>query len=251
MFRAKILLLVLVFGTQGFSLNAFAQEGYQDQYYQDVEERPEQLEEDVENLRGIEDLKDIAVIQKKYLDKTKRFELFGALNIALNSQYFNILGANIAGSYHFNERWGVELQGMFLTDMEKSVTEGLRTDQAISTQDIVTPTSYYGVNLRWSPIYGKMSLRERTINPFEVYFTLGLGMTGTDDSQSAFTIHAGLGQVYPISKNTTFRWGLGFNNFTANAKGDLKGTIQGQEVNASLFYLSAGMSMYFPFRDDR
>lgn len=250
MFRMKILISLLA--VQCFAVNSFAQdEDYQDLYYKDAEAQSEPLVEDVDDLSALEELKDIAVIQKKFLDKTERFELFGALNVALNSQYFNLLGFNLAGTYHFNERWGVELQGMFLSDLEKSITEGLRTDQAITTQDIVTPTSYYGVNLRWSPIYGKMSLREKTINPFEVYFTLGLGMTGTDDSQSAFTIHGGVGQVYPLSKNTTFRWGLGLNNFSANAKGDLNGTIQGKKVNSSLFYLSAGMSVYFPFNEER
>ena len=86
---------------------------------------------------------------------------------------------------------------------------------------------------------------------FEVYFTLGLGLTQTDDSQSAFTIHGGLGQVYPMSKNTTFTWGLGFNNFTSNAKQDLNGANRGKEVNTSLFYLTAGVSIFFPFTEAR
>lgn len=256
MFKIRLVIAMLAF--HFFGLNSFAQ----DQYYYDDDLSPksetavdsdseELLEEDADNLSAIEELEDIAVIQKKYLDKTGRFEFFGGANLSLNSQYFNLLGFNGVASYHLNDRWGVELQGMFLSSIERSVTEGLRTGQAITTEDIVTPTSYFGVNLRWSPVYGKMSLREKTINPFEVYFTLGLGLTGTDDSQSAFTIHAGMGQVYPMSRNTTFRWELALNNFTAKAKGDLNGTIQGKSVNANLFYLSAGVSIYFPFSESR
>lgn len=251
MFNKKIILYVLVL--QIFSVYTFAQED-QDRYYLDSseeEQQPEQLAEDISDLTSLEALKDVAVIQKKYLDKTGRFELYGGLNIALNSQFFNLIGGNIVGSYHFNERWGVEVQGLFSSDLEKSITEKLSNGAAIDTKAIVTPKTYYGAHLRWSPIYGKISLREKTINPFEVYFTLGLGLTNTDDSQSAFTLHAGVGQVYPISKNTTFRWGLGFNNFTSNAKENLNGANRGKEVNTSLFYLNAGFSIFFPFTEAR
>jgi len=223
----------------------------QDEYYEDPANPNVQLEENVENLTTLEDAKDIAVIQKKYLDKTKRWELWGSGAIALNSQYFNFLGINAKASYHFSERWAIEGQLMFLSDLEKSIAEGLRNDQAIQTTDIVTPTSYYGLNLRWSPIYGKMTLREKTINPFELYFTGGVGFTGTDDGQSAFTISAGLGQVYPMSKNTSFRWALALHNYSANAKGDLKGQIKGQEVRSNFLYVSAGVSIYFPFSESR
>ena len=229
------------------STNSYAQE----QYYDDPAEPNRMLEENVENLSSLEEAKDIAVIQKKYLDKTGRWELWGAGAVALNSQYFNFLGLNAKFAYHFSERWGIEAQGMLLSDLEKSITEGLKTDQAIQTTDIVTPTSYYGVNLRWSPIYGKMTLREKSINPFELYFTGGVGLTNTDDGQSAFTMSAGLGQVYPMSKNTTFRWALTYHNYSANAKGDLNGQIRGQKVRANFLYVSAGVSIYFPFSEKR
>lgn len=230
------------------STNSFAQ----DEYYDDPAEPNRQLEENVENLSSLEDAEDIAVIQKKYLGKTGRWELWGAGAIALNSQYFNFLGLNGKIGYHFSERWAVEGQLMFLSDLEKSITEGLKTDQAIQTTDIVTPTSYYGVNLRWSPIYGKMTLREKSINPFELYFTGGIGLTNTDDGQSAFTISGGLGQVYPMSKNTTFRWALALHSYSAEAKGDLKNpNVRGQEVRANFLYVSAGVSIYFPFSEQR
>lgn len=245
----------LKFFTVLFFFSFLSLEVYGQDYFEEAEQemQSEKKEEvgQIEKLDELEKFKDIAVIQKKYLNKTGRFELWLAGSLALNSQYFNMLGGNLALSYHFNDRWGVELEGVFMTDMEKSVTEGLRKDQAITTRDIITPTSYMGLNLRWSPIYGKMSLREKTINPFEVYFVLGAGLTGTDDGQSAFTIHGGIGQVYPVSKNMSIRWTLVLNNFAANAKGDLKGSIKGQEVRSNLLYLSAGVSWFFPFSEER
>ena len=245
--KNKKLFISVVLSSVFVSSVSFAQ----DQYYEDPDEPSRVLEEDVDSLATLEKAKDIAVIQKKFLDKTGRFELWGSGSVALNSQYFNFLGLNLKGTYHFSERWGVELQGLVLTDLERSITEGLRNNQRISTRDVVTPSSYFGANLRWSPIYGKMTLREKTINPFELYFTLGVGFTGTDDGQSAFTISGGLGQVYPLSKNTTFRWDIALNNFTANARGDLNGDLRGQEVNANFLYVSTGVSIYFPFSETR
>lgn len=244
MFKSILVLSLLISSSVSYA---------QSEYYEEPgEESVEELEENVDNLSGLENVKDIAVIQKKYLDKTGRFELWGAGALALNSQFFNFLGLNLKGTYHFSERWGVELQGMVLSDFEKSITDGLNKDQRIETNDIITPSSYYGLNLRWSPIYGKLSLREKTINPFELYFTLGVGLTGTDDGQSAFTVSGGLGQVYPTGKNTTFRWALAINNFTADAKRDLNNPgVRGKSSNANFLYVSAGVSVYFPFSEAR
>lgn len=219
--------------------------------YTSYEEQEDQEAEEVENLRELEKFEDIAVIQKKYLDKSGRFELWGAASLALNSQFYDFVGLNLALTYHFNESWGVEVEGLLLTDLEKNLTASLEEDQNIVTRSIIVPSYYVGAHLRWSPIYGKISLREQTINPFEMYFTLGGGLSGTDDGQSVMTVHAGTGQIYPITKNTTFRWALSYNFFQANARGDLQGSVSGAKVNTGFLYLSAGVSVFFPFSKTR
>lgn len=251
MFNKKIM-LALIFASF-FCVEAYSQE---DPFIDDADQVESEVYVDEEaqadaDLRELEKFKDIAVIQKKFLDKTERFELYGSGVMALNSQFHNFLGINAVASYHFNERWGLELQGLFTTSIEKSITENLNKKQKIETKSIVVPKSYYGLNLRWSPIYGKMSLREQTINPFEMYFTLGLGLSKIEDGQNVGTLHLGLGQVYPLSKNTSFRWGFGYNFFQANARGDLKGSVKGKEVNTSFFYLNAGISVFLPFSEAR
>lgn len=197
-------------------------------------------------LRSLEQFDDIAVIQRKYLMKTERFEFFGSAIASLNSQLFTIFGFSGSLGYHFSERLGVELSFLFSADSQKEITKGLQDEYFISTTDLVTPQTYLGLHLRWSPIYGKISLRERSINPFEVYFTFGGGITGTDDGQSAPTLHLGIGQFYPMSKNMTFRWGLGFNTFQATSKGSVQ-----QDITAYTLFLSGGLSWYFPFTEER
>lgn len=250
-FLHKTFLLVLIFsGASSFSFTVYAAESVFEEAESGRQSKAQKEKETVE-LRELEKFEDIAVIQKKYLDKTSRFEFWIAGALALNSQFHNLFGANAAFSYHFNETWGLELQGAYFTNMEKSITNNLSTKQNIATKSIVVPEAFYGLSLRWSPIYGKISLREKTINPFEMYFSLGGGMTMTEDGQSVPTIHGGVGQVYPMNKNTTFRWALSYNFFSANARADLNGSIRGQKVNSSLFYLSAGVSFFFPFSEAR
>jgi len=248
----KMIIFALVFCLSSFS---FAQDIFDDaetsveNEYDNFEQQED--EEEIENLRELEKFEDIAVIQKKYLDKSGRFEVWGAGSLALNSQFYDFLGLNVALAYHFNESWGLELEGLYLTDLQKNVTTNLEDDQNIVTRSIIVPSYYVGAHLRWSPIYGKISLREKTINPFEMYFTFGGGLSGTDDGQSVPTVHVGTGQVYPITKNTTFRWALSYNFFQANARGDLQGSVSGDKVNTGFLYLSAGVSLFFPFSESR
>ncbi len=197
-------------------------------------------------LRSLEEFSDIAVIQRKYLQKTERFEAFGSVLTSLNSQLFSIFGVNATLGYHFNERFALEANFLFSADSKRGFTKGLEDDYFISTTDLITPESYLGLHLRWSPVYGKISLRSRTINPFEVYFTVGGGVTGTDDGQSAPTLHLGVGQFYPLSKNMTFRWGLGLNTFQATSKG-----ANPKDITAYMLHLSGGVSWYFPFTEAR
>lgn len=205
----------------------------------------------IESFKSLEEFNDIAIIQRKYLKKTARFEVWGSLLTTLNSQFFNIFGLNGTATYHFSERWALEGNFILSTDLEKSFTENIEREYFIQTKDFVTPESYFGLALRWSPIYGKISLQEKTINPFEVYFSLGGGVTLTDDGQSAPTLHLGIGQMYPLSRNTTFRWDIGFNGFIADGKDSLNGPNQGESITTYMLYVSAGVSVFLPYSNER
>ena len=215
-------------------------------------DRKQKETHEVESLRELEKFDDIAVIQKKYLDKSDRFEASVGGSFALNSQFYNFLGLNVVLNYHINETFGIELEGLSLTDSQKNITASLDKKQHIVTKSIVVPKSYLGAHIRWSPIYGKISLRERTINPFEMYFTFGGGISSTDDGQSgALTVHIGMGQFYPMTKNTTFKWSLGYNFFRAGARDDIHGSVGGETVNTGFLYFSTGISVFLPFSKSR
>ena len=63
---------------------------------------------------------------------------------------------------------------------EKSVTKNLREKRGVLTTNFVSPQSYYGVDFKWTPVYGKMTYLNRKITPFDLYFSSGAGITNTN-----------------------------------------------------------------------
>lgn len=199
-----------------------------------------------DQLGDLEPYKNIAVIQKKFFPKTERWEVFVSGFGSLNNKLFTSLGGKAHVGYHFSERWAVEGQLWFSGQIGRDFTDDIETRYAITSSDLSTPQGYLGVNLLWSPIYGKLSLFEKTIDPFELYFSFGGGLILTDDSQTVPSLHGAIGQVHPVSTKSTIRWEIGGNLFQAKGKKSLVGASRGKKVMSELIYFSIGMSFYFP-----
>ncbi len=199
-----------------------------------------------EDLESLELYSDIVVIQKKFFEKTSRWELSTSGLVSLNNQFFTSVGFKGTLGYHFSERWALEGQAWYLAQIQRDITKDLEDQYQISTSDIVTPQGYLGLNLVWTPIYGKLSLQEKSVNPFELFFTFGAGMILTDDDQTAPALNLSFGQIHPLTKNSTLRWEIGGNIFSAKGKAGLAGGQAGKEVISEIFYVSVGASFFFP-----
>lgn len=194
------------------------------------------------NFSGLGDLSpfsEISVIQKRFLPKTGRFQLFGGGTILTNNPFFNTLGFVGKAGYFFSETWGVELNYFGLTTSEREVTTELRGIQGVATDNLVTPESFVGLDLMFVPIYGKMSWFDNRIVPFDLYFSAGYGSTGTNQGQGAGTLHLSTGQIFAISKAYAFRWDFSWNFY--NTKG-----INGAESTFNNLFLTVGLSWFFP-----
>lgn len=199
-------------------------------------------------LKGVSDLanlapfKDVAILQKRFLPKTKRFEFYGGLNGILNDKFFVNIGVNGRLAFAFNERYAIEAIGMFIATGEKDVTKNLREARGVVTTNFVSPKSYYGVDFKWTPLYGKMSFLNQKITPFDLYFSGGLGLTNTNQGGSEPTVHLGTGQLFAFSKGSAFRWDFSWNFY--NAKSTVAGAQQSSLYNN--LFLTVGWSFFFP-----
>ena len=199
----------------------------------------------VNDVKGVSDLgklspfSDVAVIQKRYLPRTGRFELHLSPTFVMNDAFFLNFGLDGRLAYYFRERYGIEFTGFFLTTSERQVTSDLRDKRGVSTRTIVSPKSYLGLDFKWTPIYGKMTWINRSIVPFDLYFSLGGGTTATNQGANEPTIHLGTGQAFALSKSMAARWDFSWNLFQST-------NVSGGRSLFNNLYLSVGMSWFFP-----
>jgi len=195
----------------------------------------------VTDLSKLQPFKDVAVIQKRFLPKSKRFEFYIAPALMLNDAFFFDFGANARLGYYFQERYGIELVYTYLASTARGVTNDLALLD-IQTTSFVTPQGYYGVDFKWIPMYGKMTWRNQKITPFDFYFSFGLGVTPTNQSTTPATLHLGTGQEFAHSKAGALRWD--FSWFMYQSTSSVTGGGSAALYHNLLF--SIGWSFFFP-----
>jgi outer membrane beta-barrel protein len=114
----------------------------------------------------------------------------------------------------------------------------------VTTASLVTPQSYYGLDFKYTPIYGKMAFGNKTLTPFDMYFSGGLGQTSYNNG-SAPTLHLGTGQIFAMSKAFALRWDFSWNFFQATTYINSTQTVGSSAIFNNLFVL-LGASWFFP-----
>lgn len=204
----------------------------------------------VENLTDLNKLapfREVSIIQKKYLPKTERFQLFAGAGTTTNSPWFLNLGVKVNFGYYFTESLGVELSGMFLSNSEREVAKEIRDNNNLQPEKFVNTKSYMGIDFVWAPLYGKLTMLNSRIIPFDMYFSAGGGTSSTNSQEGSVpTIHAGIGQIFAISKAMAFRWDYSWTSFQATPFAD-SATAASPKSNAyNDLILTAGISFFFP-----
>ncbi|OQW47214.1 MAG: hypothetical protein A4S09_15580 [Proteobacteria bacterium SG_bin7] len=209
--------------------------------------KDETLPDSIANLKNLQPFSDVAVIQRKFLPKTKRFELYGGIGAIVNNAFFMNFGPGVRFGYHVTENLGIEGVFMYLTTSNRDVTNDLLDKRGVRTDGLVAPDIYTGANVVWTPVYGKMSLFENRIVPFDMYFSAGGGMTTTNKKETSPTIEIGTGQRFALSKKMAFRWDFTWNFYSANYVPSST-TAGGTATKGSFdnLFLSLGISFFFP-----
>lgn len=210
------------------------------------EEREKKATKEVNSLSDLATLapfSDVAVIQKRFLPKSKRFEVSGGAFTNLNNPFFNSIGLSGRLAYYLTEKWAIEGIGAFATTTSRQVTDDLETDRGVTTDNVLTSKGYFVGAIKWNPIYGKITWLNKSIVPFDLNFNLGGGTTMTTDGENLPTLHMSTSQVFAWSKGMAFRWDLVWNMYSgeATAVNGRKETLMQNDL-----FLGIGMSFYFP-----
>lgn len=151
---------------------------------------------------------DMAVIQKNYMPKASRFALTIGPALSPTDVYFRTFGMNAKLNYYFDEFWAAEVTGHILTSSARSEVKDLEQNQSLIARDLISLRSLFGVNLNYSSIYGKTSILNRKIIPFEIYETVGLGKVSNQNGAESTSFQVGVGELFSISRSSAFRTDL-------------------------------------------
>jgi outer membrane beta-barrel protein len=199
------------------------------------------------DLNKLAPFSDVSVIQKKYQPKTERFQLYMAGGLTTNSPWFLNLGAKINVGYYFSESLGVELSGIFLTNSESQAAKEIRTNNNLQPDKFVFTKYNIGIDLLWSPIYGKVTNLDNEIIPFDMYFAFGGGTSSTNSQEKSVpALHVGTGQIFALTKSMAFRWDYSWNFYQATPVSDAASTSAPSKSNYNDLVFTAGVSFFFP-----
>ena len=193
---------------------------------------------------------DVSVIQKKFMPKTNRFQLFGGGDFLTNNPFFDSYGFNGRFAFFFNEFVGIELGFWRHSVSPRTITTDLQAKHNITTRTMLSSLGYLGGSLILVPFYGKMTFLDNRIIPYDLYVSAGVGKTETSYiDKTAPSVHFGAGEIFSLSKSFAWRWDFSSITYTAHVP-DVsdKGLLidSGKKQAISDLYLSVGLTILFP-----
>ena len=191
---------------------------------------------------------EIRVIRPRFFSKQNKFEL-GIQVVAITNQTF-IYTYMLSGlmTYHMSEQFGIQVNGLFGSSIDKDDKNLLDDEFNIKTQ-IIRTSSIFGGSLVWTPMYGKYQLSSGRLIYFDTYLSAGGGVTGVDyhfdhcgggfsnhPIRSRYikqypTLSGGIGQRFFISRRSNINWDLKFHVLEIDAN---DGTcVEGADLDKS------------------
>jgi outer membrane beta-barrel protein len=212
-----------------------------------VDDKPEEISvKELKDLNQLVPFSEISVIQRKFMPKSERLQLFVGAGLATNTPWFTNYGAKVNLSYNFTESFGLEINTLFLTSSERDVAKEIKENHNVEADQFVNTKGYVGLDLVWSPIYGKISYDNTSIINYEMYFSLGGGKSETNSvEKSVTTLHLGVGQIFSLTKSMAFRWDYGATTYQATPV-NLAATGAIEKSTYTDLVLTAGFSFFFP-----
>jgi outer membrane beta-barrel protein len=127
-----------------------------------------------------EDVQTIFVIQRKPILVAGAFELSPQFVQSVNSRFVDHTGFIFSGIYHIKENVAVEFAAGNLWSNDTDLTQELIQKEHLAPEYVkfYELTWLATADLQWSPIYGKLSIYDRVMGEFNLYMSVGAGLTG-------------------------------------------------------------------------
>jgi outer membrane beta-barrel protein len=125
--------------------------------------------------------REVKVVQRRLYNKDSRFEasLFGG--VIPNDDFIVYFPTGVRAAYHLTEGFSAELSYALAIDNQSDLSSFLTSEgidlKRADIQEFVD--MYYGVNILWAPIYGKISILGLKLSHFDAYVGVGFGLFHT------------------------------------------------------------------------
>ena len=223
--------------TQGDStsgLNALGGFGGSDEMPKKKPLTPEELE----RIRKDENER-IWVLQRRPFLKSDRFELDSMISMNINDPLVDFYTVGAQANYYLNEQMAIGLRGSYTLNVETSSFNEVIEDYQVFPQ-ISRPIWSASLNFLYMPLYGKLSMFDTWIFPWEVSVRGGAGWIQTFiDGHVLLTL--GAKQQFFLSRWFAFNIDLDYQVFQEIAA---PGSSEDILINNLTF--GAGFSIYFP-----
>lgn len=123
----------------------------------------------------------IYVAQKRAYSKRGHFELTPMFAATINNRYTSGLAGMLAATYHIRENLGVELIGGYVASGFTEATTEIRDRQQLEgpAAERKWMEYFFGVDVQFAPVYGKLRLIPGILGDFDIYLAVGFGLVGT------------------------------------------------------------------------
>lgn len=122
----------------------------------------------------------VKAVQRKHFLKRQRFELTPTFAISLNDAFYTKVGGGLMATYHLSDSLGIAAHyshfGIVQTDYVRIAKRELRSLLLSSKLDWNA-----GVDLVWTPIYGKLAWFNSIIH-YDLFLLTGLGVAHSQTS---------------------------------------------------------------------
>jgi len=140
----------------------------------------------------------IRVIQRRPFLQAQRVEVAPMLGTNVNDPLVNLFIAGGSINYYISEYLAVGVHGMYSLGSDTDLFDKLIDDYELFPQ--VSKVKWIGeLQFQYDPIYGKFTLFDTWIVPWDIYALLGAGYTKTE-LDGHVTLAAGLGQRFYMNR---------------------------------------------------
>ena len=217
------------------------------------------------DLQQLTPYESVSVIQKRYLPKTFRGEFNLSVSTVINHTFFYLGGLSAKAGFFIREDHGLGLEGFaLLPSINKRVTNEMigPPNHILPITDVLSQL-YGGAYYKWSPVFGKFAVLNKKIVYFDMYLSLGAGMSrvvnGLDEKTQKVLNKGGhvpsqlarnwfpsaslsLGQIFAFNQDWAFNWELKWlYTYTILQTKDKSRPYTPVGINLSL-----GVNYYFP-----